>query len=90
MAKHSQTHMNNYHLCMDCGIDTNTEYYMVHDHIWRSITHGKGERYGFLCLKCLERRLGRTLTAKDFPELPANEWLKGGQYGTFREGDESR
>lgn len=60
--------------CADCGTDTREEYYMVHDHIW--------EQYGsepFLCLGCLEDRMGRTLWSGDFTHWPinnVNQWNK--------------
>jgi hypothetical protein len=46
-----------------------SEYYMVHDAVWAAAGMSKqepmlyGENSGdFLCIGCLERRLGRTLT----------------------------
>src|SRR5215813_2211105 len=58
-------------ICEDCGMDTTPctgkrgcrhrgrwEYYMVHDALWRKAKM----RSGFLCIGCLERRLGRMLT----------------------------
>lgn len=51
--------------CNDCGIDMFDSDYMVYDWIWREtglpFTGGN-----FLCLPCLEARLGRTLTKEDF------------------------
>jgi hypothetical protein len=46
------------------------EWYMVEDHIW-TLVAGPGAR-GFLCIGCLERRLGRPLNADDFPPRPIN------------------
>jgi hypothetical protein len=46
--------------CADCGADTfedNHEYYMISDDLWQ--TAGADE--GFLCIGCLETRLGRQL-----------------------------
>ena len=52
--------------CVDCGKDTNKsgEYYMVRDEVWAAsgiVPHG-----GMLCLRCLERRIGREINIKDF------------------------
>ena len=59
-------------LCRDCGIDTTSvtktgrrrrwEWYRVHDSIWRKARMTDG----FLCIGCLERRLGRKLNPRDF------------------------
>jgi hypothetical protein len=68
-------------LCIDCGVDTyplecrdarTSEYYMVHDAIW--LAAGMSTKYGggFLCIGCLEARLGRTLTPCDFTDAPIN------------------
>jgi hypothetical protein len=66
-------------VCDDCGADTTPctgkrgcrhsgtwEYYMVHNHLWPGGVH-------YLCVGCLERRLGRRLTAADFTDVPVNE-----------------
>lgn len=62
--------------CHDCGINTlplnypdRAEYYMVTKTIWEA--HGC-ER-GFLCIGCLETRLGRMLTAADFTDCKVND-----------------
>lgn len=73
-------------LCADCGVDTvpctghrgcrhigKWEHYMVHNALWRQA----GDVDGFLCVGCLERRIGRQLTPLDFTEFPINwpsEW----------------
>lgn len=56
--------------CHDCRADTVTlhEYYMVLNHIWAAA----GIRRGFLCIGCLETRLGRELVAGDFKDVPIN------------------
>jgi hypothetical protein len=64
-------------ICADCGTDTapctgkrgcrhkgRWEYYAVHDAIWAEA--GMKENGGYLCIGCLEARLGRTLTPADF------------------------
>jgi hypothetical protein len=69
--------------CHDCGTDTapctgkrgcrhkgRWEWgYMIHDSLWAAA--GAGD--GFLCIGCLERRLGRRLTPADFTAAPINE-----------------
>ncbi len=68
--------------CVDCGIDTTPctgkrgcrhkgrwEWYMVHNHLWARA----GMRDGFLCIGCLEKRLGRALQRADFTEAPVND-----------------
>lgn len=62
--------------CFDCGAETlsdepgvPTEYYTVHDAVWAAA--GMGD--GYLCIGCLERRLGRTLHRADFTSAPVND-----------------
>ena len=52
--------------CLDCGADTHEsgEYYMVSDDVWAA--SGLAPNDGMLCLTCLERRIKRPLTRKDF------------------------
>lgn len=62
-------------LCVDCKRNTCPrdqpgESYMVHDQLWASI--GMAADGGFLCIECLERRLGRQLKHTDFTDAPAN------------------
>ena len=54
-----------YSSCDDCGADYD-EFYMVNDDIWES--HSNGDRY--LCIGCLEARLGRKLFRQDFTNVP--------------------
>jgi hypothetical protein len=62
--------------CPDCGVtvvaDTGpVENYMLRDHVWKAA--GMGYADGFLCVECLESRLGRPLTAADLdPDMPIN------------------
>ncbi len=59
-------------LCSDCGesCDHLDEYYMVHNSLWLSVM----KCYcGMLCIGCLEKRLGRELTAEDFTDCPLNK-----------------
>ena len=56
--------------CSDCNKDVLTEvdYYMVHNHLWKKYGNGKG----FLCIHCLEMRMNRRLTSKDFIDCLLN------------------
>jgi len=56
--------------CKDCGGDTFYENYMVWNCIWQQAVP---EQKGFLCIGCLEARLGRRLVATDFSLVPINE-----------------
>ena len=70
-------------LCIDCGFDTapnddkrgarKSEYYMVRDLVWMKAGMSERKRHGaFLCIGCLEARLGRMLAARDFTRVPIN------------------
>ena len=75
-------------LCLDCGFDTRPgepgskgvarqcEWYSVWDYLWQEAgMPSENEQLwssGFLCIGCLEKRLGRELTAEDFPDCPIN------------------
>jgi hypothetical protein len=48
---------------------------MVHDQVWAKAGMTKGERGGYLCIGCLEKRLGRRLTPKDFTDVRINNPL---------------
>src|SRR4051794_17419660 len=57
--------------CHDCGTDTlptdygpRAEWYMVHNDIWDQA--GMQPLGGYLCIGCLELRIGRRLNANDF------------------------
>jgi hypothetical protein len=45
-------------------VDEHSEVYMVHKAVWQKA--GMEPWGGCLCIGCLEKRLGRRLTAKDF------------------------
>jgi hypothetical protein len=51
--------------CLDCNINTDAidEYYMLRNEVW---AQANPDIDGQLCISCVERRLGRTLTAADF------------------------
>jgi hypothetical protein len=70
-------------LCQDCGFNTTPctgkrgcrhggkwEWYMVRDAVWTEARAADG----YLCIGCLERRLGRPLTSEDFSTAPVNNW----------------
>lgn len=51
--------------CVDCDKDTGGgEYYMVSDEVWAA--SGLEPHGGMLCLRCLERRIGREINGDDF------------------------
>jgi len=65
--------------CLDCGKETiHTDYYMVKHRLWKqavpnavpntekareNLPRGDGN---YLCIRCLEKRLGRKLEKRDF------------------------
>jgi hypothetical protein len=57
--------------CTDCNIDTyaNHEYYMLRNDVWAATGH---KQQGYLCIGCVEQRLGRTLTRDDFTDVLLN------------------
>jgi len=64
--------------CSDCGADTVAlgEYYMVRPGLWRRAVRAAAPRrcwrVRFLCVGCLEARLGRRLTGRDFTSARCN------------------
>jgi hypothetical protein len=46
------------------------EFYMVRNEIWQAVGSGRG----FLCIGCLELRLGRVLKPRDFTSAEINDW----------------
>ena len=70
---------NNNDYCLDCKVDTLLigEYYMVHDHVW--FQTGLSKTDGMLCVGCLENRIKRLLSKKDFTNYPINT-----SYGFYR------
>lgn len=59
-------------LCKDCNVDVVyiQEWYMVNDSVWKKA--GMKKRGGFLCVGCLEKRIGRKLNKRDFFCCPLN------------------
>ena len=57
--------------CATCGTDVIDERFMVRDHVWETEA-GLAKDAGWLCVECLEDRLGRTLTAADFEDCLLN------------------
>lgn len=63
--------MNEVLICQDCGGDC--EWYMVYHSVW---AESGMSTYGYLCFADLEKRLGRKLTAADFPDYDMNAaWI---------------
>ena len=46
---------------------------MVHDAVWAAAGMPTATPSGFLCVGCLERRLGRRLRPDDFSEFEVNK-----------------
>jgi hypothetical protein len=69
--------------CEDCRADTGwdglCEWYMVKDGVWEAAWPGSkkvitiGGRRDYLCIGCLEARLGRELNSGDFAPVPLND-----------------
>jgi hypothetical protein len=61
----------------ECEItyDDRCEVYMVRDFVWKKV--GMGAWDGCICVGCLEKRLGRKLKPKDFPDHVFNTRLPG-------------
>ena len=56
-------------ICPVCNEHTK-DWYMVKDRIWKKVA--KDDLDVVLCVECLESRLGRKLTPKDFKDVPLN------------------
>ena|ERR1044072_6797314 len=75
--------------CKDCRVDTRAigHYYMVEYGVWEAAHAADEDREGYLCVPCLETRLGRTLNADDFSLCPLNaiiiseQWNEDSYYG---------
>ena len=65
------------------GID-DTDWYMIDDHIWRKfvpedkkmVSRNPGEKGYFLCLECLQKRVGRRLTKDDFTQREISDYVR--------------
>jgi hypothetical protein len=74
--------------CADCGVNTSSidgidEWYMVKDDVWiaaRMKRSTLADGGGFLCIGCLEKRLGRQLWRPDFSDCP----LSNSRFGSPR------
>lgn len=72
-AKPVQHHDNPGFNCVDCDFDTfYGEYYMVRDSVWRRAKMKSHYNAGMLCIGCLQNRLRRKLTHRDFTPAPIN------------------
>jgi hypothetical protein len=83
--------------CVDCGVGTYTirEYYIVKDHVWDAAWLGRRKSWHdyananalgveILCIGCLGRRIGRTLSRDDFTDAPINDPDKEGMSDRLR------
>jgi hypothetical protein len=73
-------------ICKDCGTDTTPsegarEDYMVHNELWRAAGMPEEDGGFYLCIGCLEKRLGRELTAEDFTSFLSTRWARGSRRG---------
>jgi hypothetical protein len=60
--------------CVDCRMQTlGVEFYIVDDAVW--LASGLGKDDGFLCIGCLEHRIGRQLMRADFLPCELNDDL---------------
>ncbi len=62
------------HPCKDCKQETRRDHYMVWPEVWceAGMLLGYHDPGLFLCIACLERRLGRELRPWDFTDAPIN------------------
>jgi hypothetical protein len=80
--------------CMDCGVDTSFttgigHFYTVHTEVWRAAVPER--ECGELCLDCLEKRLGRKLTAADFISTPFEVMARfAGKFDLAEEAERAR
>jgi hypothetical protein len=56
---------------INARFDANSEVYIVTSKVWKAA--GMEDFGGCLCIGCLEKRLGRRLVPKDFPEHEFNK-----------------
>lgn len=56
--------------CDGCGVDVGEldEWYMLRHDVWHAVADGAP----FLCVGCVESRLGRRLVRDDFSDVPLN------------------
>ena len=69
--------------CDDCGMDVvphddagrrlADEWYAVTDELWAAASPAGSQPPRYLCVGCLEKRIGRRLTPTDFPDLGIND-----------------
>jgi hypothetical protein len=63
--------------CMDCNVDTDAinEIYIITHDLWRkAVPEEDSSMSKFLCIGCLEKRMGRELCSTDFPEHVPMNW----------------
>ena len=54
--------------CMDCGSDVTDEFFMIHHTLWAQYV----DRKGWICVPCVEHRMGRISIRDDFILCPIN------------------
>jgi hypothetical protein len=71
--------------CSLCRVDTLEigEFYMLKDEVWDAAV-GADNFIFYLCIGCLELRLGRRLMPSDFTNVPTNE-IHGGKSPRLRD-----
>lgn len=81
-AQHEDAYHRRMTACVDCGTPTmpatppgsrDWQRYMVHDEVWADA--GMDPDGGWLCIACLESRLGRRLQPADLADVPLNHPL---------------
>jgi len=76
-----------YAWCALCRVDTLAigEFYMIKDEVWdAAVGPDSFINSSFLCIGCLELRLGRHLRTDDFADVPLNE-IHGGESSRLRD-----
>ena len=70
--------------CAGCRLDVleHREIFVLDDNVWHALAGTDANK--FLCLACVETRLGRQLRPSDFPNWPVN------RYGMFGKGHSDR
>ena len=66
--------LENVHRCKDCKVDvfeSPKNHYMITFYLWKQYGVGKG----FLCMDCIEHRIGHKLKKEDLLDCPLNTEL---------------
>jgi len=78
--------------CADCGLGyiTEGEYCMVKNEVWEQAWVGRLKPWHalpgqqVLCIGCFEARIGRTMIASDFTDVPINDPHDPNRYKSLR------